>query len=86
VGDFLPGYGASAWYGAGVPRNTLAEIIDNLNKEINAALADPKMKARLADPCIASRSSIFHGRGNWNSLRSSSSTAPVPQRSRMASS
>ena len=49
VGDFVPGYEASAWYGIGAPKNTPAEIIDKLNKEINAALADPKMKARLAD-------------------------------------
>jgi tripartite-type tricarboxylate transporter receptor subunit TctC len=49
VGDFVPGYEATAWVGIGVPKNTPAEIIDKLNKEINAALADPKMKARLAD-------------------------------------
>ena len=49
VGDFVPGYEASAWYGLGAPKNTPAEIIDKLNKEINAGLADPKMKARLAD-------------------------------------
>ena len=49
VGDFVPGYEASAWYGLGAPKNTPAEIVDKLNKEINAALADPKMKARLAD-------------------------------------
>jgi tripartite-type tricarboxylate transporter receptor subunit TctC len=49
VGEFLPGYEASNWYGVGVPKNTPAEIIDKLNKEINAGLADPKMKARLAD-------------------------------------
>ena len=49
VGDFVPGYEASAWYGIGAPKNTPAEIIDKLNKEINAALADPKIKARLAD-------------------------------------
>jgi tripartite-type tricarboxylate transporter receptor subunit TctC len=49
VSDFLPGYEASAWWGVGVPRNTPAEIIDTLNREINAALADPKMKARLGD-------------------------------------
>jgi tripartite-type tricarboxylate transporter receptor subunit TctC len=40
---------ASAWNGMGSPRNTPAEIVDRLNKEINDALADPKMKARLAD-------------------------------------
>ena len=49
VGDFVPGYEASAWFGVGAPKNTPAEIVDKLNKEINAALADPKMKARLAD-------------------------------------
>jgi tripartite-type tricarboxylate transporter receptor subunit TctC len=49
VGDFVPGYEASAWNGLGVPKNTPAEIIDKLNKEINAALADPKVKARIAD-------------------------------------
>ena len=49
VGDFVPGYEASAWYGIGAPRNTPAEIVDKLNKEINAGLADPKIKARLAD-------------------------------------
>ena len=49
VGDFVPGYEASAWYGIGAPKNTPAEIIDKLNKEINAGLADPKIKARLAD-------------------------------------
>src|SRR3954453_6808356 len=49
VGDFLPGYEASSWYGIGVPRNTPAEIVNRLNHEINAGLTDPKMKARLAD-------------------------------------
>ena len=49
VGEFLPGYEASASYGIGAPKGTPVEIIDMLNKEINAALGDPKMKARLAD-------------------------------------
>jgi tripartite-type tricarboxylate transporter receptor subunit TctC len=49
VGDFVPGYEASGWYGIGAPRNTPPEIIEKLNKEINAALADPKLKGRLAD-------------------------------------
>jgi tripartite-type tricarboxylate transporter receptor subunit TctC len=49
VGDFLPGYEASFWFGVGAPRNTPAEIVDKLNREINAALADPNMKARLAN-------------------------------------
>ena len=45
----MPGYEASAWLGVGAPKSTPVEIIDKLNKEINAALADPKIKARLAD-------------------------------------
>ena len=45
----MPGYEASAWFGVGAPKNTPAEIVDKLNKEINAGLADPKMKARFAD-------------------------------------
>jgi tripartite-type tricarboxylate transporter receptor subunit TctC len=49
VGDFVPGYEGTAWQGLGAPRNTPAEIIDKLNKEINAGLADPRMKARIAD-------------------------------------
>jgi tripartite-type tricarboxylate transporter receptor subunit TctC len=49
VGDFVPGYESSAWYGVGVPKRTPVKIIDRLNTEINAALADPKIKARLAD-------------------------------------
>jgi tripartite-type tricarboxylate transporter receptor subunit TctC len=49
VSDFVPGYEASQWYGIGVPKNTPSEIIDKLNKEINAGLADPKLKARLTD-------------------------------------
>jgi tripartite-type tricarboxylate transporter receptor subunit TctC len=49
VGDFLPGYEASAFTGIGAPKDTPAEIIDELNKEINAALADPGMQARLLD-------------------------------------
>ena len=49
VGEFVPGYEASAWWGIGAPRNTPAEIVEKLNREINAGLADPKIKARLAD-------------------------------------
>jgi tripartite-type tricarboxylate transporter receptor subunit TctC len=49
VNDFVSGYEASAVSGLGAPRNTPAEIVDKLNKEVNAALADPKMRARLAD-------------------------------------
>ena len=49
VADFVPGYEASSWYGIGAPRNTPAEIVERLNREINAGLADPKIKARIDD-------------------------------------
>jgi len=49
VAEFVPGYEASQWYGIGAPKNTPAELIERLNKETNGILADPKMKARLAD-------------------------------------
>jgi tripartite-type tricarboxylate transporter receptor subunit TctC len=49
LAEFVPGYEFSFWTGIGAPRNTPAGIVDKLNKEINAALADPEMKARLAD-------------------------------------
>ena len=49
VGEFVPGFESSGWIGFGAPKGTPIEIVDKLNKEINAALADPKMKARLAD-------------------------------------
>jgi tripartite-type tricarboxylate transporter receptor subunit TctC len=49
VSDFVPGYEASAWYGVGAPRSTPMDIVEKLNKEINVALAEPKMIARLAD-------------------------------------
>jgi tripartite-type tricarboxylate transporter receptor subunit TctC len=49
VGEFVPGYESSTWFGLGAPKSTSAEIIETLNKEINAALVDPKMKARIAD-------------------------------------
>jgi tripartite-type tricarboxylate transporter receptor subunit TctC len=49
VGDFVPGYEASDWYGLCAPKNTPGDIIDKLNKEINAALVDPKMRARIAE-------------------------------------
>ncbi len=49
VGDFVPGYEASQWYGMAAPKNTPADIIDKLNREINAALTDPKMLAKLAE-------------------------------------
>src|SRR5262245_2975985 len=49
VGEFVPGYEASGWSGVGAPKGTPAEIIDKLNKEINAGLADPQLNSRLAD-------------------------------------
>ena len=49
VGEFLPGYAASAWQGVGAPKNTPSEIIEVLNNEINAGLADAKMQGRFAD-------------------------------------
>jgi tripartite-type tricarboxylate transporter receptor subunit TctC len=49
VADFLPGYEASAWYGVGAPKGTPVEIVDKLNKEINAILAEPRAKARFAE-------------------------------------
>jgi tripartite-type tricarboxylate transporter receptor subunit TctC len=49
VADFLPGYEASAWYGLGVPKNTPDEVIDKVNKGMNAVLADPKSQARFAE-------------------------------------
>jgi tripartite-type tricarboxylate transporter receptor subunit TctC len=49
IGDFVAGYEFSTWHGLGAPKGTPTEIIDKLNKDINAALADPRMKARLAE-------------------------------------
>src|SRR5262249_48642559 len=49
MGDFVPGYEASAWLGLSAPKNTPPEIIHKLNREINAGLADPKIKTRLAE-------------------------------------
>ena len=49
VADFLPGYEATSWYGVGAPKGTPADIIEKLNREINAILADPKTKARFAE-------------------------------------
>jgi tripartite-type tricarboxylate transporter receptor subunit TctC len=49
IAEFVPDYEAGGWYGIGVPRNVPAEIVDRLNSEINASLADPKLKTRLAD-------------------------------------
>ena len=49
IAEFLPGYEASAWLGLGAPRGTPIEIVEKLNREINAGLADPKIKARFVD-------------------------------------
>jgi tripartite-type tricarboxylate transporter receptor subunit TctC len=49
MGDFVPGYEASGWYGIGAPKSTPAKIIDKLNNAVDVALADPKVKAQLAD-------------------------------------
>jgi tripartite-type tricarboxylate transporter receptor subunit TctC len=49
VGEFVPGYEASVWFGLGAPKGTPAEVIDKLNQETNAALTDPKIKARIAE-------------------------------------
>jgi tripartite-type tricarboxylate transporter receptor subunit TctC len=62
VGEFVPGYEASGWIGVGTPKNTPTEIVDKLNKEINVALADPKIRARIADlgsPVFASSPAEF---------------------------
>src|SRR5438552_11150793 len=49
VSEFLPSYEASSWFGIGAPKNTPASIVDKLSKEINAGLADPKLKAKIAE-------------------------------------
>ena len=49
IGEFVPGYEGNAWFGIGAPKNTPKEIVDKLNKEINAGLADAKLKGRLVD-------------------------------------
>jgi tripartite-type tricarboxylate transporter receptor subunit TctC len=49
LGEFIPGFESGGWFGVGAPKNTPPDIVDKLNREINAGLADPKMKARLAD-------------------------------------
>ena len=49
ISEFVPGYEISAWFGVGAPKGTPAEVIDKINNAINASLADPKLKARLAD-------------------------------------
>src|SRR5262249_38320101 len=87
VGDFVPGYEASQWYGIAAPKNTPVEVVDKLNREMNAALSDPKMSAKLAEiggePLAGSPSEF--GRliaeetekwGRWSSSRGSSRRDP----------
>jgi tripartite-type tricarboxylate transporter receptor subunit TctC len=49
VGDFLPGYEATSWYGLGAPKGTPVDIVEKLNREVNTILADPKLKARFVE-------------------------------------
>jgi tripartite-type tricarboxylate transporter receptor subunit TctC len=49
VSEFVPGFEASTWQGVGAPKNTPADLVEKLNREINAALGDPKIKARIAE-------------------------------------
>ena len=72
VGDFVPGYEASGFGGMGVPRNTPTEIIDRLNKELNAGLADPGIKTRIVE---------LGGTVVGGSLRSSRRSSPRPPKS-----
>ena len=62
--EFVPGYDAAAWIGVSAPKKTPPEIIDKLNKEVNAALADPKLKLQLADlgSSVAGGSAADYGR------------------------
>ena len=62
IGEFVPGYEASGWAGIGSPKSTPTEVIDKLNREINTALADPKIKAQLGDlgsPALAGSPADF---------------------------
>jgi tripartite-type tricarboxylate transporter receptor subunit TctC len=60
IGDFVPGYEVNAWLGFGAPTNTPSDIIDLLNKEINSALADPRIKSRLLK--LGSKAAMSYGR------------------------
>jgi len=59
MSEFLPGFEASAWFGVGAPRNTPVKIIELLNREINAGLADSKIKERLGDTVLTMSSADF---------------------------
>ena len=65
LGDFLPGYDASTWLGIGAPKNTSTDIVEKLNKEINDALADPSMQARIANFGYTAFASSPTGFGNF---------------------
>ena len=85
IAEFVPGYEASAWFGAGAPRNTPAEIVNKLNSEINACLADPKLKARIAELGGASQSRAHLPTSEGSSLKKPRSGPrwsdfPVPRR------
>ncbi len=61
VAEFVPGYEVNTWYGVGAPRGTPADVVDKIGREINAGLADPRMKERFAElgafPCRCRRPS-----------------------------
>lgn len=59
VGEFLPGYEASSWFGVGAPKGTPAEIIERLNREINAGLSSPQIRAQLGDTALAMSAAEF---------------------------
>ena len=84
VADFLPGYEATSWYGVGAPKGTPADIIEELNREINAILADPKAKARSsrkwAQRCFPARPATS---ASWSPMKPRSgarwSNSPAPR-------
>ena len=84
VREFVPGYEAIGWYGVGAPKNTPAEIVDKLNNEINAVLADPTNKARLiglgADPILMTSSDfgkfMFDETKKWEKVIRESNIKP----------
>jgi hypothetical protein len=91
VNDFVPGYEASYWVGLGAPKSTPTGFIDTLNREINAALADAKLKARFADlggtalpahPAISASSSPMKPRNGARSSGRPTSKRSRPVRSR----
>jgi tripartite-type tricarboxylate transporter receptor subunit TctC len=86
IAEFVPNYDATAWWGIGAPKDTPVEIIQKLNTEINAGLADPKLKERFAD--LGSTCSSIHPSGSESSLSTSpkngvrSSAPPTSRRSK----